>query len=250
MVKKILKRMAACLSPVIQYELKRLYFRMQILMRCFKTDEPEYDILGNFISSGDWVIDIGANIGHYTRRFSELVGERGRVIAIEPVPETFSLLAGNLNCGKLNNITLLNVAASDRTGAVGMRIPTFDTGLRNYYESHIANDRPDLLVMALELDSLRIPHSIRLVKIDVEGHQLAVLKGMIEVLEKNHPVIIMERGCLQSRRFLENIDYRCHCLPSSPNLVFLHDESTANCSPILRLLQSNPEEAVTPDEIP
>src|SRR5438105_15643228 len=92
----LLKRIAATLPPAWQNELKRIYFRRQIQRDRFITSEPEYDLLSSLVADGDWVVDVGANVGHYAKRFSQLVGRTGRVIAFEPVPETFALLAGNL----------------------------------------------------------------------------------------------------------------------------------------------------------
>src|SRR5215470_17062957 len=109
----LLKRIAATLPAVWQNELKRVHFRNQIRHNRFVTDEPEYSILPTLISAGDWVIDVGANVGHYTKRFSELVGPTGRVIAFEPVPETFALLAANLQVLPKTNATLINAAVSD-----------------------------------------------------------------------------------------------------------------------------------------
>ena len=45
------------------------------------------------VSPRDWIVDVGANVGHYTKRLSELVGPKGRVIAFEPILETFSILS-------------------------------------------------------------------------------------------------------------------------------------------------------------
>ncbi|HEY6045537.1 MAG TPA: hypothetical protein VIU65_02980, partial [Pyrinomonadaceae bacterium] len=76
-----------------QLEIRRHLYRRQIRRGVFTTHEPEYGLLSSFLSDGDWAIDIGANIGHYTKGMSDLVGARGRVIAFEPVADTFTLLA-------------------------------------------------------------------------------------------------------------------------------------------------------------
>ncbi len=91
-----LKKIAARLPPSFQQALKRMYFGAQIHFDHFKSEEADYKILDKYISPDDWVLDIGANIGHYTMRFSKLVGPDGRVIAFEPVPATFDLLASKL----------------------------------------------------------------------------------------------------------------------------------------------------------
>src|SRR5439155_2909007 len=139
MVSSVLKRFAAQLPEGAQHELRRLFFRQQIRRNRFVTDEQEYKLLDRFIATGDWVLDIGANVGHYTLRMSELVGGNGRVIAFEPVPETFALLAANARLFPHRNVSLLNVAVSDHTDRVGMQIPHFSKGLTNYYQARITS---------------------------------------------------------------------------------------------------------------
>ncbi len=96
MLKSGMKRAAAALPLAWQQELKRLHYRRQISRGTFATDEPEYAILDSLVLPGSLVIDVGANVGHYTKKLSDLAGSRGRVIAFEPVPDTFSLLAANV----------------------------------------------------------------------------------------------------------------------------------------------------------
>ena len=75
----------------VKVGLKRLYFGRQMKKRKFRTDEKEFDLLERWVTRGDWALDIGANVGHYTARLSEIVGISGRVITFEPVPETFGI---------------------------------------------------------------------------------------------------------------------------------------------------------------
>ena len=137
----LLKRAASHLPPRFQQELKRLHFGNQIRKGNFQTDEAEYGKLGQWVKPGDWVLDVGANVGHYSRKFSELVGRNGRVFSFEPVPQTFEILAANMACCPVSNVTLLNVAASDGMGTVGMSIPSFDTGLQNFYMATVTETR-------------------------------------------------------------------------------------------------------------
>ena len=118
-MKRVLKTIAARLPLRIQQELKRIFFAYQIRRNRFFTDEKEFAIVDRLISPGDWVLDIGANIGQYTKRFSELVGDSGRVIAFEPVPDTFELLTANAQRFRQKNVTLFNAAASDQCVALG-----------------------------------------------------------------------------------------------------------------------------------
>ncbi len=217
----LFKRLMAKLPHRWQTALKRIHFARQIKKDSFITDEPEYKIVHQFINPGDWVIDVGANVGHYTKRFSELVGSAGRVIAFEPVPTTFSLLAANTELFLYPNVTLINAAVSETLGVVGMSIPKFTTGLTNYYEAHLTSaiDSP-LSVITLSIDSLNINHRITLVKIDAEGHEIFVLSGMQKIMEKYHPILIVENPSQEINEKLNLLGYVSEKLQNSPNVLF------------------------------
>jgi FkbM family methyltransferase len=218
---ELLKQIAAKLPNRWQTELKRIHFGRQINKGNFVTDEPEYKILQSFISPGDWVIDIGANVGHYTKRFSELVGTHGRVLAFEPVPTTFSLLSANVQLFAHPNVSLINAAASDSLNVVGMSIPKFSTGLINYYEAHLSPAAAtSFSVLTMSLDSLCICKNIALVKIDAEGHESYVLAGMNKLIEKSHPVLIIETSSEEVIASLSTLGYSPEKLHNSPNFIF------------------------------
>jgi FkbM family methyltransferase len=216
----IAKTLAARLPRAIQHELKRVYYRRQIRHGRFVSDEPEFDRLHNFVGPGDWVIDVGANVGWYTKRLSDLVGDEGRVLAIEPVPETFQLLAANAALFRHANVTLLNLAASDRLGLVSMRLPTFETGAPNYFQAAITATGGKHRVLALPLDSIGIDHRVAFVKIDAEGHDPQVLMGMLDLIRRDHPTLIVESARDVSAR-LVYLGYRAEHLPGSTNVLFL-----------------------------
>ena len=218
MVSSVLKRFAAQLPEGAQHELRRLFFRQQIRRNRFVTDEQEYKLLDRFIATGDWVLDIGANVGHYTLRMSELVGGNGRVIAFEPVPETFALLAANARLFPHRNVSLLNVAVSDHTDRVGMQIPHFSKGLTNYYQARITSDDESLTILTLPVDSLSLP-TVKLVKVDVEGHELPVLRGMRLLIERDHPVLIVETASHETTNLIGSLGYRVERLPGSSNIL-------------------------------
>ena len=214
-----LKRLAARLPHPIQQELKRLRYHWQIRRHTFVPPEPEFQFVDSVVGAGDWVIDVGANVGHYAKRFSDLVGAEGRVIAIEPVPETFALLAANVALFPLRNVTLLNVAASNQATVLGIRIPNFETGLANYYQASVTSGQSSLQVMTLALDSLAVPHPIKLVKVDAEGHDPLVLQGIDGILRRDHPGLIVETTSAVALEHLEALGYKSEKLPGSPNTV-------------------------------
>src|SRR5690348_10429050 len=70
----LLKRVAARFPTSMQHELRRHYYAWQIRRGRFRTHEREFEMLAEFVGPGDWVADVGANVGHYTARLSGLVG--------------------------------------------------------------------------------------------------------------------------------------------------------------------------------
>jgi FkbM family methyltransferase len=216
----LLKRLTSGLPQSWQHELKRLKCRHEIRRRTFRSYEPEFLMLGSLISAGDWVIDIGANVGHYAMGFSDLVGPQGRVIAVEPVAETFALLSANAILFPYRNVTLLNVAASDRSGVAGMQISRFETGLSNYYQARLSEGSSDCDVLTVRLDALALPHPIKLMKIDAEGHDPAVLRGAEALLARDHPTLIVETGSSDVVEHLRRFGYTSEKLPRSPNTLF------------------------------
>ena len=217
-----IKQLVSRLPDRYQQELKKHYYARQIRNGKFFADEKEYFMLDSFISSGDWVLDIGANIGHYTAKFSEIVGEEGRVIAFEPVPLSFELLVANSKHFHYKNVTLLNLGASDLPKIVNMEIPTFETGLKNYFEANITNKKTDITAMCIPIDNFSIPQKIKLVKIDTEGHELSVLRGMNKLLLRDCPTLIIEASSLSLIDYLKKIGYLMHRLGDSPNYIFQH----------------------------
>lgn len=95
----------------------------------FVSDEHEFSRLREWLAPGDVAIDIGANLGTYTMRMSELVGGAGRVYAFEPVPQTFATLTRLLSVADCTNVTALNLACSDRN-AIFVNLRTRRRGYR------------------------------------------------------------------------------------------------------------------------
>jgi FkbM family methyltransferase len=213
----MLKQMAARFPAAWQQELKRHYYAWQIRRGRFRTHEREFQRLDEFVSPGDWAIDVGANVGHYTAKLSKLVGPGGRVLALEPVPKTFELLAQNARRFPFANVTLLNLAASDRAAILGMEVPDVQAGT---YLAHVTEQPTGLQILSMPLDSFTLPQPVRLVKIDAEGHELSVLRGMTGLLHRDWPALIVEVSSDESTRFLTDRGYEMERMPGSPNCVF------------------------------
>jgi len=137
-------------------------------------------------------IDIGAHIGKYTIRLANRMGNRGTVIAIEPEENNYKILKTNVVHNKLDNIHLLNVACFDKDGEIPLYVVDNYTTLHSIYKN---GRQKKVVVKALKLDTIVAQLTINrvdLIKIDVEGAELAVIRGSRKILHKYHPKIIFE----------------------------------------------------------
>src|SRR5436190_20588786 len=75
--------------------LKKIHYA-RLLESFSLEDQPDLKIARLLVQSGDYTIDLGANIGLYTKHFSELAGPNGKVFSVEPVPSTYEILCSNV----------------------------------------------------------------------------------------------------------------------------------------------------------
>jgi FkbM family methyltransferase len=135
--------------------------------------------LKRYLKAGDFVVDVGANVGTIAIAAATLVGERGGVIAIEPHPRTFGYLEANAHLNELRNLAFLNVAVGNKRGTISF------SDMRMDDQNCVVESSP--LVVPLEtLDSLmsNLQRRVALLKIDVEGYELPVLQGAETILER------------------------------------------------------------------
>lgn len=215
-----LQQLAATIPSGWRQTLKRFRYARLIASGRFSADEPEFEKLNEWLKEGDWAVDVGANVGSYTLRMSALVGASGRVIAFEPVPATFELLAVNVMRAPFANVTLLNAAASSSQNVVSMELPTYSgSKLENPHQARLSISGT-LRVLCFSIDSLQLSKSIRLIKVDAEGHELSVLQGLSVVLGRDHPTLIVEGFDSEVEEFLGAFGYRWHVIRGSPNRVY------------------------------
>jgi FkbM family methyltransferase len=144
---------------------------------------------------GGTLLDVGANIGLYTVACARTAGDRGRVIALEPGPRTFTKLTETCARLGLSNVTALRVAASRTNGTA---LFTSDHGSRDVHQ-HLADARSDedgnrIEVATKRLDDICGPDAdgVTLVKLDVEGHEVEALEGAERILANGRARLIVE----------------------------------------------------------
>ncbi len=136
------------------------------------------------LSHGDIFVDVGANIGYFSLLAAKLVGPSGKVIAVEASPFIFEKLKGNIEQNGVKNVLALNLAVSDSSGVAKVyAAPQGNIGETTILESkgyELESEIPCArLDEVLSSEDLR---RIKVIKIDVEGAEWAVVAGMPQVL--------------------------------------------------------------------
>ena len=150
----------------------------------------------NNVNGGDIVLDVGANIGYYSLMLSRLVGKTGHVFSFEPEPSNFELLKKNILINNFTNIQAENVALSDHDGSTKLFISEMRTGMHRIYPSRFCTEK-FVETKMISLDNYfkdnEFLEKISFIKMDVEGSELGVLKGMKKIFEKSENLkILME----------------------------------------------------------
>lgn len=202
-----LKRIAFKYFPDPALRFVRAHHYQNQLKHYDINDEP--DVLGckALLCPGDIVLDIGANIGVYTRFCSEFVGPSGRVFALEPTPETFSYLTRNVRYLGLSNVVCYNLAASDQDNDhARMSLPSYTTGGTNLYEAALS-DTGDIPVKTVRLDELFRDLCPKFIKCDVEGHEVHCIHGALELIARCRPIWMIEVLNPQVFEIFSSLDY-------------------------------------------
>jgi len=169
------------------------------------------------------VIDIGANTGWYSLSLSKHI-PKGRIVAFEPLPEIYSLLKRNIELNHCKNIRALNIGLAEKKGACEFYYNPKVTGATSLRDLNPEAKAKKVTCKVETLDSMmrRLPSHIDLIKIDVEGAELLVIKGALALLRATTPVLFLEMLRKWSAKFsyhpndiialLGSIGYRCYCV--------------------------------------
>ena len=193
-----------CPQAVLNWREARFYGRY---------GEVELHLLEFLCSRDRDAIDVGANDGsyvHYLRRHA------GRVIAFEPMPS----LADALRVKFKRDVEIRSIALSDRAGTVELRMPVVDgvtvTGCSTVSPTASATypDHRAIEVPMATLDSV-YKGDVGFIKIDVEGHEQAVLDGARQTIRRCRPRVLVEiderlspGGLVRAKAYFRDLDYR------------------------------------------
>lgn len=176
----------------------------------------------------DTFVDVGAHYGYFSLLAAKLVGTEGKVYSFEAAPTTYKIL--DKNQGLSNNITILNRAVSDEEA--DLVFYEFPNLYSEYNSLHIEQfDQEDwfeeyqpkaVTIKSIILDEfLAKENSVpTVIKIDVEGAEYKVIKGLQQSLTKHHPIVVLEylsdeRGNeahKNAEALLQSLGYQAHLI--------------------------------------
>ena len=165
---------------------------------CGSYEPNEFDFLARVLAPGMTVLDVGANEGFYSLYCARRVGDRGLVVAVEPSPRERARLERNVALNGLPNVRIEPRALAARAGRAVLRIANAEHNGQNSLGAfgHASVTLAGQVEVELQtLDALVQGQGLRrvdLLKIDVEGAELAVLRGAEQVLAASRPLILFE----------------------------------------------------------
>ncbi|MCG8617819.1 MAG: FkbM family methyltransferase [Desulfobacterales bacterium] len=167
--------------------------------------EGEAMLFRQICGAGDRVVDVGANIGAHTLIFASLVGNTGRVYAYEPQRVVFQTLCANMAINSIGNTECFQMAVSDAPGQVAIPDIRYDLEA-NFGGVEVGKFQSGIKTPVVALDDVLDVPALKLIKVDVEGMELGVIRGAAETIGKHRPFLYVENDRPDgSRTLIEEI---------------------------------------------
>ncbi len=156
---------------------------------------PVQQALKEHLKPGDVFYDVGANIGFFGVLGARLVGTSGKVVAFEPVPQNAALIRENFALNGFAHARVVEKAVASHSGRVDLLLSRHPGGATLLTQAQITDAERTITVKQVSLDEVVFDQHVpapSLIKIDVEGAELAVLRGMQRILREIRPLIVYE----------------------------------------------------------
>jgi FkbM family methyltransferase len=157
----------------------------------------ETEIFINLLTPGALIIDAGANFGHYSLTAAGLVGANGLVIGFEPHPETYAMLAANRGLLPYENFIAVEAGLGASDGTIDLYTDLGNPGGHSNYEwnrrDRAGNSCPvDIVSLDSYLSKRDDDRPVSVIKIDVQGAEMDVLRGAARTIEGDRPAVLCE----------------------------------------------------------
>lgn len=204
-------RLRQCRHGMMLYNLNDEY-QGTMLEKYGEYSEGEVDTFRQILRPGMTAVEIGANIGSHTLPLARMVGPDGRVVAFEPQRSIFQMLCANLALNGLEQVEAHWAAVGSSPGEV--LIARLNSRVRQNFGGYsIGQAGGGDMVRLLTLDSFNLP-ACDLIKIDVEGMEIEVIRGGLETIRRHGPPIFVENDSEEKSpaliQLLWDLDYECY----------------------------------------
>ena len=224
----------------------------------FKSHEPiNSKIISNLLQKEMTCIDIGGNIGYYVLLENQLIGKKGKIIAIEPLLQNFNYLSKNILLNNINNVQVYNFACGNKNDKAKFFINKKSNGCQVLREntkppnpskgiiSEVSVRILDDVIAELNLDR------VDFIRMDVEGYELNILYGLKKILNKFKPIISLElhvrqlglHGTKDFFQLMKDFEYEIESfIPRDLDIPFIgtmSDISKPTIDNLLTMIESN-----------
>lgn len=152
-------------------------------------------MMATLIRTEGMFVDVGANTGLYSVLAGTIVPSRN-IIAFEPHPEIAAALINNLSVNGLQDrVTVHQIALSDSSGVLDLYMPDQGHGLIETsasLEKNFQQAASSIQVPVKRLDDIKLDAQVAVIKVDIEGHEYAFLRGALELVRRDRPFIFVE----------------------------------------------------------
>jgi FkbM family methyltransferase len=139
------------------------------------------------VRPGDFVVEVGANLGYFSLVFGRAVGPKGRVVSYEPDPDVGQILRRNAAVNGYSNLEVRPVAVADQTGTMTFYRDPKTTGDNRLFSHGHDRDSFSVPVVTLDENLAEFSERIDLVKMDIQGAEPLALDGMERLLQERPP---------------------------------------------------------------
>lgn len=156
-----------------------------------KWSEYETNIIKKNLQPGQTFLDVGANIGYFSLLASQIVGEKGKVFSFEPEPRNVGFLTKNIELNNFTQTVVIPQAVGEKPGQLTFYLEEENKGDHRSFDS--GDGRRTIQVPMTSIDAFFKQNTspLHYMKVDVQGFEIQVLKGMKETLKKNPECLLM-----------------------------------------------------------
>jgi FkbM family methyltransferase len=147
--------------------------------------------LTDIVKRGDTIVDVGANRGNFSFFVSWLTGPHGKVIAFEPNPKCAEIFKTERSLNQIRNISLHECGLSNSAGTLRLTVPLINSGEATFGKSSYSEALQFEAAVRVGDDVLQ-QETPALIKIDVEGFETNVIRGLVQTINRVSPLIITE----------------------------------------------------------